>query len=90
MRLYVKRHNYSMEQRFIIRYLKGETTAEERVKMLEWLEADSSHLEEFKCLRKMFDAAVCSETIGVEQKQTHSRMSRPVFFRRPDFVIASP
>lgn len=30
-----------MEQRFIIRYLKGETTAEERVKMLEWLEADS-------------------------------------------------
>ncbi len=71
-----------MEQRFIIRYLKGETTAEERVKMLEWLEADSSHLEEFKCLRKMFDAAVCSETIGVEQKQTHSRMARPVFFRR--------
>lgn len=33
-----------MEQRFIIQYLKGETTAEERVRMLEWLEADPAIL----------------------------------------------
>lgn len=77
-----------MEQRFIIQYLKGETTAEERVRMLEWLEADPAHLEEFKCLRKMFDAAVCSETVGGEHKRTHSWTKRPVFFRRWATVAA--
>lgn len=45
-----------MERNVILKYLRGETSPEERIKMLRWLEEDPAHLEEYKYLRRIFDA----------------------------------
>ena len=50
-----------MERNVILKYLRGETSPEERIKMLRWLEEDPAHLEEYKYLRRIFDATLCNE-----------------------------
>ena len=42
-----------MERNVILKYLRGETSPEERIKMLRWLEEDPAHLEEYKYLRRI-------------------------------------
>ncbi|MDE5635039.1 MAG: hypothetical protein K2I52_01870, partial [Muribaculaceae bacterium] len=50
-----------MKRSAILKYLRGETSAEERIRMLRWLEEDPAHLEEYRYLRRIFDASICSE-----------------------------
>ena len=50
-----------MKRSAILKYLRGETSAKERLDMLRWLEEDPAHMEEYKCLRQIFDATLCSE-----------------------------
>ena len=48
--------NNAMKRNVILKYLRGETSPEERIKMLRWIEEDPAHLEEYKYLRIIFDA----------------------------------
>ncbi|MCS2584487.1 hypothetical protein NXY00_17220 [Bacteroides sp. BFG-551] len=41
-----------MKRSAILKYLRGETSPEERIEMLRWLEKDPAHLEEYKYLRR--------------------------------------
>ena len=54
-----------MERNVILKYLRGETSPEERIKMLRWLEEDPAHLEEYKYLRRIFDATLCLSLIHI-------------------------
>ena len=50
-----------MKRNVILKYLRGETSPEERIKMLRWFEEDPAHLKEYKYLRRIFDATLCNE-----------------------------
>ena len=50
-----------MKRKEILKYLRGETTEAERLRMLRWLEADPSHMEEYRRLRMIFDVLLCSD-----------------------------
>lgn len=62
-----------MKRSAILKYLRGETSAKERIDMLRWLEEDPAHMEEYKCLRQIFDATLCSEeNIPLSISPSHS------------------
>lgn len=66
----------------ILRYLRGETTACERAKMLEWLEADPQHMEEMRCLRRVFDATLCSGApLAIDGDDSLPRRTQPLVRR---------
>lgn len=50
-----------MNRRRILKYLRGDTTMEDRINMLHWLQEDPSHMEEYRYLRNIFDATLCEE-----------------------------
>lgn len=50
-----------MKRNVILKYLRGETSPEERIEMLRWIEEDPAHLKEYKYLRRIFDATLCNE-----------------------------
>ena len=58
-----------MERNVILKYLRGETSPEERIKMLRWLEEDPAHLEEYKYLRRIFDdICICIKRMCTKNK----------------------
>lgn len=68
-----------MKRSAILRYLQGRTSAEERLKMLQWLEEDPAHMEEYNYLRQIFNATVCSEEdipLSIPSRHTGSRRNR--------------
>lgn len=68
-----------MKRSAILRYLQGRTSAEERLKMLQWLEEDPAHMEEYNYLRQIFNATVCSEEdipLYIPSRHTGSRRNR--------------
>ena len=65
-----------MERNVILKYLRGETSPEERIKMLRWLEEDPAHLEEYKYLRRIFDATLCNEEMKSSQDLSFSPYER--------------
>lgn len=66
-----------MKRSAILKYLRGETSAKERIDMLRWLEEDPAHMEEYKCLRQIFDATLCSEeNIPLSIKSHSASLSR--------------
>ncbi|MEY8686350.1 FecR domain-containing protein [Bacteroides sp. AN502(2024)] len=65
-----------MKRSAILKYLRGETSAEERIEMLQWLEEDPVHLEEYKYLRRIFDATLCNEEnipLSIHSSQSANR-----------------
>ena len=66
----------------ILKYLRGETTADERAKMLKWLEADPLHMEEMRCLRRIFDATLCGKApLAIDGDDSQPRRMQPLVRR---------
>lgn len=66
-----------MKRSAILKYLQGKTTEKERLEMLRWIEEDPAHLEEYKYLRRIFNATVCrEEQIALSRPSSGSRKIR--------------
>ncbi|MGN0232380.1 MAG: FecR domain-containing protein [Muribaculaceae bacterium] len=49
-----------MKRSLLLKYLRGETSAPERIEVLHWLDDDPANMEEFRHLRQIFDASLCN------------------------------
>lgn len=58
-----------MEKELLIRFLKCETSAQEEVEVLAWLEANAAHREEMDRLDKLFTAAVLHAPAAAEVRR---------------------
>lgn len=63
----------------LMKYIKGETTPEEREKVVRWLDEDPEHIHQYRSLRKLYDISLWSpiEESRPEKKQT--RTLKPVW-----------
>lgn len=50
-----------MKRSLLLKYLRGETSAPERIEVLHWLDDDPANMEEFRHLRQIFDASLCND-----------------------------
>ena len=44
----------------LMKYIKGETTPEEREKVVRWLDEDPEHMHQYRSLRKLYDISLWS------------------------------
>lgn len=58
----------------LMKYIKGETTSEEREKVVRWLDEDPEHIHQYHSLRKLYDISLWSpiEENLQEEKQTRT------------------
>lgn len=58
----------------LMKYIKGETTLEEREKVVRWLDEDPEHIHQYHSLRKLYDISLWSpiEESQPEKKQTRT------------------
>lgn len=58
----------------LMKYIKGETTPEEREKVVRWLDEDPEHIHQYRSLRKLYDISLWSpiEESQQEEKQTRT------------------
>ena len=61
------------------RYIHGEVSDEERIRVAQWLDEDSSHMREFMALRKLYDISLWQsgkEEMSERKASSVSRTSR--------------
>lgn len=58
----------------LMKYIKGETTPEEREMVVHWLDEDPEHIHQYRSLRKLYDISLWSpiEESQQEEKQTRT------------------
>ncbi len=54
-----------MDDQFLMRYISGDVTDEEKIRITEWLDADPEHMRRFLTLRKLYDITVWQEQPSV-------------------------
>lgn len=73
----------------LMKYIKGETTPEEREKVVRWLDEDPEHIHQYHSLRKLYDISLWSpiEESQQEEKQTRTLKSVWIEFLKVAAVI---
>ena len=57
-----------MQKKNIEKYLRGDASASERVKIWKWVEANEDNRKEFMAFRNVYDALLMSDTLDVESE----------------------
>lgn len=63
----------------LMKYIKGETTPEEREKVVRWLDEDPEHLHQYHSLRKLYDISLWSPIEESQQEEKQTRTLKPVW-----------
>lgn len=67
-----------MDKKLLQKYVDGSITAEEVETVVDWLDADESHVKEFLALHKLYDISILNQSIQERRKEKDRR----VVFRR--------
>ena len=62
-----------------MKYIKGETTPEEREKVVRWLDEDPDHIHQYRSLRKLYDISLWSPIEENLQEEKQTRTLKPVW-----------
>lgn len=62
-----------------MKYIKGETTPEEREKVVRWLDEDPEHIHQYRSLRKLYDISLWSPIEESQQEEKQTRTLKPVW-----------
>lgn len=63
----------------LMKYIKGETTPEEREKVVRWLDEDPEHIHQYHSLRKLYDISLWSPIEENQQEEKQTRTFKPVW-----------
>lgn len=63
----------------LMKYIKGETTPEEREKVVRWLDEDPEHIHQYRSLRKLYDISLWSPIEENQQEKKQTRTLKPVW-----------
>lgn len=63
----------------LMKYIKGETTPEEREKVVRWLDEDPEHIHQYRSLRKLYDISLWSPIEETLQEEKQTRTFKPVW-----------
>lgn len=63
----------------LMKYIKGETTSEEREKVVRWLDEDPKHIHQYRSLRKLYDISLWSPIEENQQEKKQTRTLKPVW-----------
>ena len=63
----------------LMKYIKGETTSEEREKVVRWLDEDPEHIYQYRSLRKLYDISLWSPIEENLQEEKQTRTLKPVW-----------
>lgn len=63
----------------LMKYIKGETTPEEREKVVRWLDEDPEHIHQYRSLRKLYDISLWSPIEESQQEKKQTRILKPVW-----------
>lgn len=63
----------------LMKYIKGETTPEEREKVVRWLDEDPEHMHQYRSLRKLYDISLWSPIEESLQEEKQTRTLKPVW-----------
>ncbi len=63
----------------LMKYIKGETTPEEREKVVRWLDEDPEHIHQYRSLRKLYDISLWSPIEENLQEEKQTRTLKPVW-----------
>lgn len=63
----------------LMKYIKGETTPEEREKVVRWLDEDPEHIHQYRSLRKLYDISLWSPIEENLQEEKQTRALKPVW-----------
>lgn len=63
----------------LMKYIKGETTPEEREKVVRWLDEDPEHMHQYRSLRKLYDISLWSPIEENHQEEKQTRTFKPVW-----------
>lgn len=63
----------------LMKYIKGETTPEEREKVVRWLDEDPEHIHQYHSLRKLYDISLWSPIEERQQEEKQTRTLKPVW-----------
>ena len=63
----------------LMKYIKGETTPEEREKVVRWLDEDPEHMHQYRSLRKLYDISLWSPIEETRQEEKQTRTLKPVW-----------
>lgn len=63
----------------LMKYIKGETTPEEREKVVRWLDEDPEHIHQYHSLRKLYDISLWSPIEENQQEKKQTRTLKPVW-----------
>lgn len=63
----------------LMKYIKGETTPEEREKVVRWLDEDPEHIHQYHSLRKLYDISLWSPIEESQQEEKQTRTLKPVW-----------
>lgn len=62
-----------------MKYIKGETTPEEREKVVRWLDEDPEHIHQYHSLRKLYDISLWSPIEESQPEKKQTRTLKPVW-----------
>lgn len=63
----------------LMKYIKGETTPEEREKVVRWLDEDPEHIHQYRSLRKLYDISLWSPIEESQPEKKQTRTLKPVW-----------
>lgn len=63
----------------LMKYIKGETTPEEREKVVRWLDEDPEHIHQYHSLRKLYDISLWSPIEESQQEEKQTWTLKPVW-----------
>ena len=63
----------------LMKYIKGETTPEEREKVVRWLDEDPEHMHQYRSLRKLYDISLWSPIEETQQEEKQTRTFKPIW-----------
>lgn len=72
-------------QKLLIKYLKGDCTDQEKIKILNWLESDPEHMKEYLTLRRLHDITVWNSNVSFNSVK--KSIVTPSKFRKVTFEI---
>src|SRR5450759_4735786 len=71
-----------MDKELLLRYISGEVTDEEKVKVVRWLDASTENMREFMALRKLYDITVWQYDSEKEQSEKGGSRALPLFTKK--------
>lgn len=78
MNRYNRKFGKNMDE-LLMKYIKGETTSEEREKVVRWLDEDPEHMHQYRSLRKLYDISLWSPIEETQQEEKQTRTFKPVW-----------